>query len=50
MIVVEIYFFSYILGLWHFWVFLVGSPWESHFYSCEIKIIGKNNKEEICYK
>ena len=42
--------FNYILGLWHCWVFLVGSPWESNFYSCEIKIFGKNKKEEICYK
>jgi hypothetical protein len=31
-------------------MFLVGSPWESNFYSCQIRIVGKNEKEEILYK
>jgi hypothetical protein len=38
------------IGLWHFWVFLVGSPWESNFFDFEMKIFHKKEKEEISYR
>ena len=38
------------LGLWHFWVYLVGSPWDANFFEFEFKLVQKKGKEELSYR